>query len=269
LRLVLAATVVCVTACATAPATTAPATTTTTPVSKASDATRALVHASMVQRVVREAPAVTRAGVARLVTMVPLDEKRMNALAPIVSKELSVERLDDEVARRVEGALSDDERHLLADALARPDVARVIESAIAIDPANSEIESFVGDPKALGEGRRALVKSLVDVTWSPLVVDRLTRAPVAAAGKIVAAALRDGDDAARTQLLHIADSQRPGDPDALVVAFAFLWRDLDDDTLKNATAWFASDAGVKATRVLVDATLTGIDAVADGIAAQL
>src|SRR5262245_49510028 len=67
---------------------------------RARDDTIELVHKSMVQRVVREAPAVTRSGVARLVTMVPLDEERMKRLAPAVSTALSTERLENVVALR-------------------------------------------------------------------------------------------------------------------------------------------------------------------------
>ena len=221
-----------------------------------------VVRRSLVQRVVREAPAVTRSGVARLVTMVPLDETRMTRLAPSVSRVLFAERLENETALRLERALSADDIHALGDALADDAVQAVIGAAVAADPPVHDLERFVEDPASLTEARRGRVTALVQSTWSPVVVDRLTRAPVSAAGRIVAAALKDDDGPRRDDLLRIADQARPGDPDALVVAFAFLWRDLDDATLDNAHTFFASGLGTRSTIALVNAVTAAIDALA-------
>src|ERR1043166_756673 len=120
-------TIVLSSACATdggaATTTTGPAAPTVDASARAKDETIEIVRKSMIQRVVREAPAVTRSGVARLVTMVPLDDARMQRLAPSVSTALSVERLENVVALRLERALTDDERAALAAAQEEPAVA--------------------------------------------------------------------------------------------------------------------------------------------------
>lgn len=76
-------------ACATTPAA-GPA---TVDDAKARAETVDVVRRSVVQRVLREAPAVTRGGVARLVTMIPLDDARVQRLAPAMGKAFYVERL--------------------------------------------------------------------------------------------------------------------------------------------------------------------------------
>ena len=236
----------------------------------ASPAALVVVHTSLVQRVVREAPAVTRGGVARLVTMVPLDDKRRQKLAEVVSGMLSVERMENDVAVLVERALGDDLAAVTA-GLTRSDVSAVISAAMAEVP-DGELERFVADPKALPDARRKRVKALVDVTWSPSTVDALTRAPVAAAGRIVASALErgaPGEDEKRGELSRIADTPRPGDARALVVAFAFLWRDLDDVTLDSAQEWFAGDLGRRSTEALVASSLAALDGVAAAIEAEV
>lgn len=234
-----------------------------------SDAAVAVVRSSLVQRVVREAPAVTRSGVARLVTLVPLDEERVGRLASAVGRALSADRLEAETAARIEAVLAPDELQELDDALLAGEVRAVIDAALAADPAASDLARFVDDPAALPEERRAKVRALVELTWSPDVVDRLSRAPVAAAGRIVAAATKDGDVGRRDELLRIAEAALPGNPEALVVAFAFLWRDLDDETLEAARAFFASDLGVRSTKALVDAVLAAIAAVAVEVEAEV
>ncbi len=235
------------------------------PEAHAREETLGVVRRSLVQRVVREAPAVTRSGVARLVTMVPLDEDRRNRLATAVSRDLSADRLEDEVGRRLEDALDADDLKALGDALAEPAVAAVIDAAVVSVPDSKALEHFVEDEKALPEARRARVKALVDLTWSAGAVDRLTRAPVSAAARIVAAALKDDEVTRRADLLAIAQVPKPGDPDQLVVAFAFLWKDLDDDTLDAARAFFASELGVRSTSALVDGTVDAVGAIAASI----
>jgi hypothetical protein len=158
--------------------------------------------------------------------------------------------------------LTPDEVQQLGEGLASDAVSSVVEAALTLDPPQTELEKFVLDPQALPEARRAKVRALVNATWSPHFVDKLTRAPVAAAGRIVAAALRDEDREHKKELENLADQARPGDPDALVVAFAFLWRDLDDATLDEATAFFTSELGKRANTALVEAVTTSIDALA-------
>lgn len=253
--------------CATTSTTNGGASTESDPVIKASDVALDVVRRSIVQRVVREAPAVTRGGVARLVTMVPLDDGRMHKMATSVSRVLSTERMENDVATRIDRALGDD-APAVADALKRADVAAVVNAALT-DPQPGELESFMAEPKRLPEERRARVQALVDVTWSPGTVDALTRAPVAAAGRIVASALKSGDDDKRSELMKIAETERPSDARALIIAFAFLWRDLDDATLDSARAWFASDLGMKSTRALVAASIGAVDDLAAAVAADV
>lgn len=234
-------------------------------VPRASEIALEIVRKSPVQRFVREAPAVVRSGIARLVTMVPLDDAKMARLAPAVARAFYVERLEVETALRLEKALTPDELAALATALDDAAVAAVIAGAVAQAPEGKALERFVEDPRALDEERRARVKALVDASWSPSAIDKLTRAPVAAAGRCVAAAVRDDDDSRRTELLRIAEHGRASDPDALVVAFAFLWRDVDDASLDAAHRFFSSQEGRKAHHALLDAAL---NAVAD-LAAQV
>ena len=258
----------CACACATARSTDAPPPHANGPHARAE--TIDVVRKSLVQRVLREAPAITRGAVARLVTMVPLDERRRGYLAPAVSTSLSAERLEDQAAQRLERALSAEQIRSLGEALDRADVAAVIGAATGVDPPSGELEKFVDDPRALSAERHERVKALVDASWSPSVIDRLTRAPVAAAGAIVAAAVDGAEaDAHRGELLHLADQAPASDPGALIVAFAFLWRELDDATLDGARAFFTSDLGATSTRALVDAAAGAVDDVAADIAAQV
>jgi hypothetical protein len=226
------------------------------------------VRRSLVQRMVREAPAVTRSGVARLVTLVPLDERRVGNLAPAMSRALYAERLEKETAARLERALGE-ELSLLKDAFDGAEVRAVIEAALVLDPGAEELERFVENPGALSEERRARVRALTDLTWSPATVDRLSRAPVAAAGRIVAAATRDADQGRRSELLRLADAAPPGDPDALVVAFAFLWRELDDETLDRARDFFASDLGLRSTKLLVESLTGALEALVEDVERDL
>lgn len=227
-------------------------------VMRASDRALEVVRKSPVQRFVREAPTVVRSGIARLVTMVPLDDAKMARLAPAVARTFYVERLEMETALRLERALSAAEIEALAAALDDDAVAAVIAGAVAQEPEGKALERFVEDPRALGEERRARVKALVDASWSPSTIDKLTRAPVAAAGRCVAAAVRDDDDSRRTELLRIAEHGRASDPDALVVAFAFLWRDVDDASLDAAQRFFSSQEGRKAHHALLEAALNAV-----------
>ncbi|HEY4219924.1 MAG TPA: hypothetical protein VGO62_01250, partial [Myxococcota bacterium] len=91
-----------------------------------------VVQRSLVQRVLRESPAVTRGALARLVTIVPLDDKRRDRLAAAVSSELSVEQLENAVALRLQRALSQDEIHALGAAEAGDDVHAVIAAATGV-----------------------------------------------------------------------------------------------------------------------------------------
>ncbi len=227
-------------------------------ITKASDAALEVVRKSPVQRFVREAPTVVRSGVARLVTMVPLDDAKTARLAPAIARAFYVERLEVETAMRLERALNAAEIEALAHALEGAAVAAVIAGAVAQEPEGKALERFVEDPRALDEERRARVKALVDASWSPSTIDKLTRAPVAAAGRCVAAAVRDDDDSRRTELLRIAEHGRPSDPDALVVAFAFMWRDIDDASLDEAQRFFSSQEGRKAHQALLQAALNAI-----------
>jgi hypothetical protein len=225
-----------------------------------------VVRRSIVQRIVREAPTAVRGGVARLVTMVPLDEHKRARIAESVSALLSVERLENQVALELEKKLGADEIKKLGAGQARDDVAAVIAAATGADPAAADLEKFVGDANALPKERHERVKALVDASWSPVVVDKLTRAPVATAGRIAAVAAKDAAD--RAQLVHIADTAPAGDPRALVVAFAFLWRELDDATLDGARGWFNSADGVRENAALVDATTAALADVAAAIEAR-
>jgi hypothetical protein len=251
--------VLCSAACAT---TTSDGTNASGEIVRASDATLEVVRRSPVQRFVREAPTVVRSGIAKLVTMVPLDDKKMARLAPAVAAAFFVERLETETALRLEKALTPAEIASLADALQNEAVAAVITGAVSQVPEGKALERFVEDPRALGEERRARVRALVEASWSPSIVDRLTRAPVAAAGRCVAAAVRDDDDGRRTELLRIAEHGRASDPDALVVAFAFLWRDIDDAAIDEAQRFFSSQEGRKAHHALLEAAVNAVDELA-------
>ena len=225
---------------------------------KASAITLDAVRRSPVQRFVKEAPGVVRKGIARLVTLVPLDDAKSGRLAPAVGAAFIVDRLELETALRLEKTLSSQEIAAFALALQTPSVAAVVSASVLSEPDTAVLERFVEDPKALTEVRRARVKALVDASWSPSVLDRLSRAPVAAAGRVVAAALKDDDDQRRTELLRIAEAGRPVDPDALVVAFAFLWRELDDAVLDEATVYFTSDQGQRAAEALLEAATSSL-----------
>lgn len=227
-------------------------------VASASSVTLAALRRSPVQRFVKEAPSVVRKGIARLVTLVPLDDAKSGRLAPAVGEAFIVDRLEIETAVRLEKVLSDEEIEAFAAALETTSVASVVSASLAEEPDSQALERFVEDPKALSEERRARVKALVDASWSSSVLDRLSRAPVAAAGRVVAAALKDDDDQRRTELLRIAEAGRPTDPDALVVAFAFLWRELDDAVLDQATAYFVSPAGKRANDALLEAATAAL-----------
>lgn len=216
------------------------------------------VRRSPVQRFVKEAPSVVRKGIAHLVTLVPLDEARSARLAPAVGASFIADRLEVETAARLERALGTEELAAFAQALETPRVAAVVSAAVAQEPDPAALERFMADRKALPEARRARVKALVDASWSPSVLDRLSRAPVAVAGRVVAAALKDDDDQRRTELLRIAEAGRPSDPRALVVAFAFLWRELDDAVLDEATAYFTSAPGQRATAALLEAATSSL-----------
>lgn len=228
---------------------------------RADDVTVAVVRKSTVQRFVREAPAVVRSGIARLVTLVPLDDAKMARLAPAVARAFFVERLELETAARLEQQLTAGEILALGVALDNAAVRDVVIAALAQEPEGKALERFVEDPRALPEDRRALVKAVVDASWSPLVIDKLTRAPVAAAGRCVAAAVHDDERGRerRAELLRLAEHGRSTDPDALVVAFAFLWRGIDDASLQEARNFFESADGRKGHRALVDAALDAVD----------
>lgn len=223
------------------------------------------LRCSPVQRFVKEAPAVVRKGVARLVTLVPLDDGKSGRLAPAVAAAFIVDRLEVESAARLEKTLTGPEIVALYEALQAPAVAAVVAAAVVQEPDAADLERFVEDAKAIPKARRARVKALVDASWSPVALDRLSRAPVAAAGRVIAAALADDDDQRRTELLRIAEAGRPTDPDALVVAFAFLWRDLDDAALDEATAYFTSSAGKRATTALLEASIAALAALASEV----
>lgn len=247
-------------ACASAP------TRTVAPAPQPAEAAIFAVRRSLVQRVVQQAPAVTRSGVARLVSLVPLDDARVARLADAMARALFVERLEQETARRLERALSPEELPLLLEALADADVRAVIDAALAADPAAGELERFVDDPASLAAPRQAKVRALMAVTWTPQTVDKLTRAPVIAAGRIVAAATRDADEGRRSELLRLAEGAPPSDPDSLVVAFAFLWRALPDETLESARDFFSSDLGARSTKALVEGVVEAAGALAEDVA---
>ena len=216
------------------------------------------VRCSPAQRFVREAPTVVRKGVAHLVTLVPLAKDKAGRLAPAVAAAFMNDRLEWETATRLQQLLSAEEIVSFAAALDSASVQAVVSASVAYEPDAALLARFVADRLALSDERSTRVQALMAASWSPSMLDRLSRAPVAAAGRVVAAALADDDSARRAELLRVAEAGRPVDAAALLVACAFLWRELDDAVLDEATAYFTSSAGQRATAAVLEAAISSL-----------